>query len=86
MALRPKPSNSQLGRAFELGLEVSLAVVLGMGLGYYADGRFGTAPAFMLVGLALGFATAILSVYRFARKDSPHPGPGRDGGSGETDG
>ena len=86
MALRPKPLTSQLGRAFELGLEVSLAVVLGMGLGYYADGRFGSAPVFLLVGLALGFGTAILSLYRFARKNSPRPGPSRDGGSGETDG
>lgn len=86
MALRPKPSNSQLGHALELGLEVSLAVVLGMGLGYYADGRFGTAPTFLLVGLALGFGTAILSVYRFAKKQSSHPGPARHGGSGEADG
>jgi F0F1-type ATP synthase assembly protein I len=39
-------------------------VVIGAGLGYLLDRRWGTSPALVLVGGALGFAGGIFEVLR----------------------
>jgi ATP synthase protein I len=39
-----------------LGLQVALAIVIGLFLGYYLDGKFGTSPWLTLIGLGLGIA------------------------------
>jgi F0F1-type ATP synthase assembly protein I len=39
-------------------------VVIGAGLGYLLDQRWGTSPALVLVGGALGFAGGIFEVLR----------------------
>jgi F0F1-type ATP synthase assembly protein I len=45
-------------------LEAVLAVVIASLFGYWVDGRLGTSPAFMLVGLVLGFAAFCLRLFR----------------------
>jgi F0F1-type ATP synthase assembly protein I len=57
----PKPLP---GAAAFLGMGVSSAVCVGLGvvLGLWLDSRFHTAPALLLVGLALGLLTAAVSV------------------------
>ena len=64
------------GRAFDLGLQFALCVVIGLGLGYYADRWLGTRPAFLLIGLGFGVAAAFRLLLRFARS-----APATDGSS-----
>jgi F0F1-type ATP synthase assembly protein I len=50
-----------------MGLSAAVCVAIGLGLGLWADSALHTAPAFLLVGLALGLAVAALSVIKQIR-------------------
>jgi F0F1-type ATP synthase assembly protein I len=50
-----------------LGLSAAACVAVGLVLGILVDHALGTAPAFLLVGLALGLATAAFSVIKQIR-------------------
>ena len=50
-----------------MGLAAAVCVGIGLGLGILLDGALHTAPLFLLIGLALGLATAALSVIRQIR-------------------
>ncbi len=50
-----------------MGLSAAVCVGLGVGLGLWVDSELHTAPAFLLVGLAVGVAVAALSVIRQVR-------------------
>jgi ATP synthase protein I len=63
------------GRAFyqtlsasSVGLELGLAVVLGVLFGRWLDGKLGTTPWLMLVFLVLGFAAGFRGVVRAVRR------------------
>jgi F0F1-type ATP synthase assembly protein I len=51
-------------RAYEGALEAVLTIPIGLGLGYLADRYFGTEPVFLLLGLALGFASFVVRISR----------------------
>ena len=57
------------GAAAFLGMGVSAAVCVGVGvgIGLWVDSALHTGPAFLLVGLALGVATAAVSVVKQIR-------------------
>lgn len=50
--------------ASSVGLELAIAVLLGIFIGRWADGRLGTTPWFMIVGLILGFTAGMRGVFR----------------------
>ncbi len=50
-----------------MGLAAAICVGIGLGLGIWVDSALHTAPAFLLVGLALGLAVAALSVIKQIR-------------------
>jgi F0F1-type ATP synthase assembly protein I len=50
-----------------MGLAAAVCVGIGLGLGIWVDSALHTAPAFLLVGLALGLAVATLSVIKQIR-------------------
>ena len=50
-----------------MGLSAAVCVGVGLGLGLWVDNVLHTAPAFLLVGLALGLATAALSIIKQIR-------------------
>ena len=50
-----------------MGLAAAICVGIGVGLGIWVDSALHTAPAFLLVGLALGLAVAALSVIKQIR-------------------
>jgi F0F1-type ATP synthase assembly protein I len=50
-----------------MGLAAAVCVGVGLGLGLWLDSALHTAPAFLLVGLALGLATGALSVVKQIR-------------------
>ncbi len=50
-----------------MGLSAAVCVGAGLGLGLWVDSAAGTAPAFLLVGLALGLAAAAYSIVKQIR-------------------
>ena len=51
-----------------LGLANAFSVVIGLLLGHYLDGRFGTAPVFVLVGLGLGLTLGAVGSFLEIRR------------------
>ncbi len=68
MSVRPNDYWRAVGELGTLGLSFVLALAIGTGGGIWADRTFGTAPWGMLVGLAIGFAAAVLNVYRITSR------------------
>jgi F0F1-type ATP synthase assembly protein I len=50
--------------ATSVGIELSVAVVLGLFLGMWLDKKLGIAPVMMIVWLAIGFAAGMRAVFR----------------------
>lgn len=51
-----------------LGLANACCLVLGLVLGHYLDGRLGTAPVFVLVGLGSGLALGAVGSFLEVRR------------------
>ena len=64
MALRPRKPATALGRGFEAGLEFTLAVLIGVGIGYWLDSKLDTSPWLMLLFLGFGFAAGFRQLLR----------------------
>jgi F0F1-type ATP synthase assembly protein I len=58
-----------LGLASGIGLQLAVAVLAGIGLGYLADRALHTSPWILLVGLLLGIVVGGSSVVRTVRKE-----------------
>ncbi len=56
--------------ASSVGIELSVAVLLGLFFGRWLDGRLGTAPWMMIGFLVVGFAAGMRAVMRYAAKDA----------------
>ena len=50
----------------ELGFTVGFSILIGIGVGWWLDGKFGTRPIFTLIGLFLGLASAGYNLYKLA--------------------
>lgn len=53
-----------IGPYIDLGLQFAVAIGLGVGLGYFADGKLNTFPLFLVLGLVLGATSGFLNIYR----------------------
>ena len=58
----------ELGYFASLGMSVAFAIVIGLGIGYWLDKKFGTQPVLLLVGLAFGIAAGFSNIYRAGQK------------------
>lgn len=58
------PKGAPLGAALSLGLELAVAMVLGVVGGRWADEKLGTSPALLLAGVALGFGAGLYLLVR----------------------
>lgn len=67
MPLLPPDQARTLGALSTVGLSFVLALVIGVALGLWFDSQFGTDPWGLFVGFGLGFAAAVLNVYRATR-------------------
>jgi len=47
-----------------MGTALAVTVLMGLGIGYWLDGKFGTRPTFFLVGAGLGLLAAGVQFYR----------------------
>jgi ATP synthase protein I len=68
MSIRPNDYWRTVGELGTLGLSFVLALAIGTGAGLWVDHTFGSSPWGMLVGLAIGFAAAVLNVYRITAR------------------
>ncbi|MBL8996936.1 MAG: AtpZ/AtpI family protein [Gemmatimonadetes bacterium] len=70
--LRKPGSASSLGAAGRyagLGLQFAISIVLFLFVGQWLDGRFGTAPLFLYLGVFVGAGAAFYSMYRSLMAD-----------------
>ena len=61
----PPPPN--WGLVLDLGMRLGLSVVIGVVGGVLLDNWAGTSPLFTLIGVAVGFAAAMYSIWDVAR-------------------
>jgi F0F1-type ATP synthase assembly protein I len=66
--------------AYQGALEAVLAIVIAIGVGYWADKHFGTEPRWLIVGTCIGFGSFVLRLWRMRKlfEDTP-PGSGDKG-------
>ena len=75
MAMDPEDSSERgtkgpspnWGIAFDLGLRLGISIILGLGAGILLDGWLHTSPIFTLIGMVLGFAAAMYTIWDVAR-------------------
>ena len=56
------------GAAYQGAFEAVFAILVAVGLGYWADSHFGTHPRLLLVGVVVGFAAFVLRLVRLGRR------------------
>ena len=54
---------------------ISLELVVPVLIGYWLDRRWGTLPLLLIIGVALGFATATMSLLRLTKPPRSNPPP-----------
>lgn len=67
MALGPFSKQDHL-QISSLGMEFAVAEILGTGLGFWLDSKWGTTPWMLLVGVAGGFALGFYMIWRAAKE------------------
>lgn len=50
------------------GIEMAVSVLLGYGAGWWVDGKWGTDPWGMIVGICFGFAAGLRSLWKTAQR------------------
>lgn len=63
-----------LGIAARMGLEIVIALAIGLGIGYLLDKLFSTKPIFLLLFALFGIAAGVLNVYRLVKGNEYGPG------------
>jgi ATP synthase protein I len=56
-----------MGLALDLGLRLGVSIIIGLGAGLLVDKWLGTSPIFLLVGMVLGIAAAMYTIWDVAR-------------------
>lgn len=59
-------ANTELAKSLNLGLQLAVAVGLGLFAGWWLDKRLATLPLFLLLGLCAGAVAGFLNIYRVA--------------------
>ena len=54
--------------AYQGAFEATVAILICAGVGLWLDGRFDTSPLWLLVGIAIGFASFVLRLLRLGRQ------------------
>jgi len=69
------------GAAYQGALEAVFAILIAGGIGYWADGHFGTSPWLLLLGFVIGFGSFVLRLFQLGRqlRAGQEPGDGKRG-------
>lgn len=62
------PPSANWGLVLDLGLRLGISVILGVGGGLLIDSWLRTSPIFTLVGMVLGIAAAMYTIWNVARQ------------------
>lgn len=67
-------------------MESVFAIVVGTGIGYWVDTKYGTEPRWLIVGAIVGFAAFVLRLARMAKLvgESEQASAGDEASSGES--
>jgi len=57
-----------VGLALDIGMRLTLSVIIGLGAGVLVDGWLRTSPAFTLVGMVLGIGAAMYTIWVVAQQ------------------
>jgi ATP synthase protein I len=68
MAVLPPDQVRSLGALSAVGISFVLAIAIGVGGGLWLDGKLGTSPWLLFLGLALGFAAGVVNIYKATRR------------------
>jgi F0F1-type ATP synthase assembly protein I len=58
------PGSKHYSGVYQGSVEAVLALLIAMGLGYWADEKFGTDPWLLMTGVVIGFAAMVLRIWR----------------------
>ena len=65
---RPERNTANgIGMALDLGVRLGVSVFLGLGAGLLLDGWLHTSPIFTLIGMVVGIAAAMYTIWDVAR-------------------
>lgn len=73
--MRPPPEPPSPARFAGLGMQLALSILIFLYLGRWLDGKFGTAPVLLIVGVFVGAAAGFYAMIKALS------GGGRSGGS-----
>ncbi len=72
---------SREGAAYQGALEAVFAILIAGGIGYWADGHFGTSPRLLILGFVIGFGSFVVRLFRMGRRlNQDLPPTGKPGG------
>jgi ATP synthase protein I len=74
---RRRASGAAQGVGFRIATELVASILVGAGIGYGLDRWLDTKPLFMVVMIFLGFATALMNIYRIVKRLDQAVGLGR---------
>jgi len=63
----PEGALREMAPYLGIGATLAVTVLLGVGVGYWLDGKLGTTPAFVLAGSVVGILAAGYHFYRLVR-------------------
>ena len=64
----PGSGTRRPGAAYQAAFEAVFSILIGAGLGYWGDRRFGTEPWLLLLGVVIGFAAFVRRLVRLGRR------------------
>jgi len=78
-----EPGARSDGIAYQGALEAVFAILIAGGIGYWADGHFGTSPWLLILGFVIGFGSFVLRLFQLGRRLNENVRPtGKPGGRG----
>lgn len=72
------------GAAYQGAVEAVFAILIAIGLGYWADQELDTAPVGLVVGAVIGFSSFVLRLLRMRHLVEPSPGDAGDSEGGDS--
>lgn len=67
------PDTKRISGVYQGSVEAVLALLIAMGLGYWADEKFDTAPWLVMTGVVVGFAAMVMRIWRMRGLVDPPP-------------